>query len=277
MRPAARLGNLIDLHNHLLPDIDDGAADLVVSLEMARMAVADGITVVACTPHIMPGLYNNDGAGIAAAIQSLAAILAAEHIPLRLVAGADIHIVRDLVAGLKSGRLPTLAGSRYFLLEPPHHIAVPGFEDYIFSTLAAGYVPVITHPERLAWLESNYASFERVARSGAWMQITAGSVLGLFGKSAQDRSFRLLEDGLAHIVASDAHDSRRRQPVLRPAFEALAARYGEKEATALVLTRPQCILDDAPPDTAPAPAPVIERREKGRAGSAIHRFFARAS
>jgi protein-tyrosine phosphatase len=265
---------LIDLHNHLLPGIDDGATDLEVSLGMARMAVADGVSVIACTPHILPGLYHNDGAGIARAIEILAAELEAEGIPLGLVVGADIHLVRDLVAGLRSGRLPTLHGSRYFLLEPPHHVVPPGFEDCVFSALAAGYVPIITHPERLSWIDSHYDTFQRLAHAGVWMQLTAGSVLGLFGRSPQRRSFRLLEDGLAHIIASDAHDLKRRQPVLRPAFEALAARYGEKEATALVLTRPRCILDDSPPHT--APPPDVERREPPRSGNILQRFFARA-
>jgi protein-tyrosine phosphatase len=153
-------------------------------------------------------------------------------------------------------------------------VAPPGFEDCVFSALAAGYVPIITHPERLSWMDSHYNSFQRLAQSGVWMQLTAGSVLGLFGRTPQQRSFRLLEDGLAHIIATDAHDVGRRQPVLRPAFETLSARYGEKEATALVLTRPRCILDDSPPET--APAPDIERRDAGRSGSVLHRFFARA-
>ena len=278
MRATGRGGprgfELIDLHNHLLPGIDDGAGDLDVSLGMARMAVADGISVVACTPHILPGLYQNDGGGIASAVQLLAAALERDGIPLRLVVGADIHIVRDLVAGLRSGRLPTINGSRYFLLEPPHHVAPPGFEDCVFSACAAGYVPIITHPERLSWFDSHYASFERLAHSGVWMQLTAGSVLGLFGRSAERRSARLLEAGLAHIIASDAHEMTKRQPVLRPAFEALSARYGEKEATALVLTRPRCVIDDAPPQT--APAPDIEHRDVARSGSVIHRLFARA-
>jgi protein-tyrosine phosphatase len=256
-----------------LPGVDDGAGDPGVSLEMARMAVADGITVIACTPHILPGLYLNDGPAIASAVQALAKTLADAGIPLELVTGADIHLVRDLVAGLKSGRLPTLNGSRYFLLEPPHHVVPPGFEDLVFSTLTAGYVPVITHPERLSWMDSHYASFERLAHSGAWMQLTAGSLLGHFGNSPQRRAFRLLEDGLAHIVATDAHEAKKRRPILRPAFEALSASYGEKEATALVLTRPQCILDDAPPQA--APASEIERHETARPRSVIHRLFAR--
>ena len=97
---------MLDLHCHLLPGIDDGPADMAVSLAMARIAVADGITTTACTPHILPGVYNNDGAGIGAAIDHLREALAEAGIPLRLVAGADAHVAPNLIAGLSGGRSP---------------------------------------------------------------------------------------------------------------------------------------------------------------------------
>src|SRR4249919_2472119 len=103
---------MLDLHCHILPGIDDGAVDLEMALQMARIAAADGITTIACTPHIYPGVYDNNATGI------------------------------------RNGRIPTLAASRYLLLEPPHHVAPPRFEDLVFEVMTAGYVPVITHPER---------------------------------------------------------------------------------------------------------------------------------
>src|SRR6202000_2582220 len=113
------------LHCHMLPGIDDGAPDLATSLAMARMAVADGIRVTACTPHIMPGVYDNAGPGIRDAIARLQAELDAADIPLTLTQGADVHIATDLVKGLRDGRVASLAGSRYFLFEPPPPVARP--------------------------------------------------------------------------------------------------------------------------------------------------------
>lgn len=266
---------MIDLHCHLLPGLDDGAADMETSLAMARMAVADGIRVTACTPHILPGLYHNEGDAIRAAVDALSAVLAEEGIPLTLVSGADIHIARDLGAGLRSGKLPTLNGSRYFLLEPPHHVEPPGFEDCVFSVQAAGFVPIITHPERLSWFDSHYATFARLARSGVWMQLTAGSLAGQFGRRAEGRAWRLLDDGLAHIVASDAHETEKRRPVMSAVRAMLSERYGEAEATDLFVTRPQCVLDDASPDSAPEPYQV-EQPHARRPESFIQRLFSRA-
>ena len=140
---------MIDLHCHILPGVDDGAADLSVSVEMAKAFVADGVSVVACTPHILPGLYHNSGPQIRQATTQLQQLLNEEGIPLRLVTGADNHIVPSFVAELRSGHLLSLADTRYVLVEPPHHIAPPRLEDLFFNILVAGYVPILTHPERL--------------------------------------------------------------------------------------------------------------------------------
>ena len=158
---------MIDLHCHLLPGIDDGSKDLAMSLDMARMACADGITTVVCTPHILPTVYDNEGPKIKAAVTLLQETLSREGIPLRLLSGADVHIVPDLLTGLKDGRILTLAGSRYLLLEPPHHIMPPRFDECIFALQSAGYVAILTHPERLSWIEPQYALIRRMVHEGA--------------------------------------------------------------------------------------------------------------
>ncbi len=244
---------MIDLHCHLLPQIDDGAESLAESLEMARMATADGISVIACTPHILPGVYNNDGPKISAAVAELQRKLDEEGIPLVLTIGADAHIAPDLLDGLRSGRVPSLRGSRYLLLEPPQTIVPPRFDDHLFSLLSAGYVPIITHPERLAWPDSDYGVFERIVRSGGWMQLTGGSLLGRFGQRAQALAERMLEDGLVHIIATDAHNIARRPPLLSDACRAASALVGEEEAFRLVSTRPAGILKDMDPSALPPP------------------------
>lgn len=254
---------MLDLHSHMLPGIDDGARDLQTALEMARIAAADGIRTVACTPHIYPGLYENMADGIRSAMSAFQAELDLRGIPLRLVIGADVHLVPDLAAGIRDGRVPTLASSRYVLLEPPHHVAPPRIEDSVFELLVSGYVPVLTHPERLTWLGDHYALFHRLVRSGAWMQITAGSITGRFGREPKQWSERMLDDGIVHIVATDCHDARRRPPLLAEARSAVADRIGEEEAWHLVVTRPQGIVDDAAPETLPMPARYGRPRHTG--------------
>lgn len=249
---------MIDLHCHMLPGIDDGAQDLDTALAMARCAVADGITVTACTPHIYPGLYENDATGIAAAVDRFRGALADADIDLTLTYGADIQIVPELLAGLRRGTHPTLHGSRYFLFEPPHHTVPARFHETLFDVTAAGYVPVITHPERLTWLDdAHYPWFLQAARSGAWIQLTAGALTGHFGRRAQYWSERMLDDGAVHILATDAHDPDRRAPVLSEGRDAAAAWVGAAEAARLVIERPQAILDDRDPAQIPPP-PLLD-------------------
>src|SRR5579863_9223280 len=113
---------LIDLHCHLLPEIDDGAPDLATAIEMARLSVADGVRVIACTPHIFPGVYPNAGPDIRRRMAQLQAELDAAHVNCRLVSGSDAHVTPDFLDGLKSGRILSLADGRYVLVEPPHQI-----------------------------------------------------------------------------------------------------------------------------------------------------------
>ena len=252
---------MIDLHCHLLPGVDDGAAELSVALEMARAAVADGVEIVACTPHMLPGVYYNDGPSIREATQRLQAVLAHEGIPLRLVTGCDAHMAPKLVTQLRSGEVLSLADSRYVLVEPPHHIAPVRLEDFFFGLVASGYVPVLTHPERLTWIKSKYDMIERLYQGGVWMQLTAGSLLGMFGRRPLYWAERMLDEGMVHILASDAHDALRRVPNLGTAREVAAKRLGGAEAENLVLTRPRGILADEPPLSLPKTLKAIASSE----------------
>jgi protein-tyrosine phosphatase len=252
---------MIDLHCHMLPGIDDGAPDRGVAVAMARRAVADGIVVTACTPHIYPGLYENDRDGIARAIEAFRQVLAEEGIELTLVIGADTHLAPDLIASIRAGKVPTLNDTRYLLLEPPHHSAPPRFEESVFQLRAEGIVPVITHPERLSWIESHYPVFERLVHAGAWMQVTAGSLTGRFGRRPQYWGERMLDEGLVHILATDSHHIDKRPPLLAEGREAAARRVGEAESWNLVEGRPRAILDDAPANSVPAPPAGRAARE----------------
>jgi len=244
---------MIDLHCHILPGVDDGAVDLAVALEMARAFVADGVSVVACTPHILPGLYHNSADAIRNATSALQAVLESEGIPLRLVPGADNHIAPDGPARLRSGHMLALADSHYVLIEPPHNVVPQRIEAAFFDLQLAGYVPILTHPERLQWIEGHADLIRKLAVAGVWMQITAGSLAGAFGSRAQYWAERLLEEGCAHILATDAHDVHSRPPDLSRGAELAARRVGNVEAWHLVSTRPRGVLDNVPTADLPLP------------------------
>jgi protein-tyrosine phosphatase len=267
---------MIDLHCHILPGIDDGSQDDATSLEMARIAVADGIRTLACTPHIYPGVYENNANGIRARVAALQGKLDAAGIELRLTFGADAHLTPELFRRIKSGTAPTLHGGRYFLLEPPHHVAPPRFEESVFSFTGAGYVPLITHPERLSWIERQYPVFVSLARSGSWIQITAGSLNGRFGSIAQYWAERMLDDGIVHVIATDAHDLKHRAPLLAEGMHAAEKWVGAQEARRLVFERPQAVLGNLlPTQVVPPPALGVSahrRRSRGVWAKLLGRF-----
>jgi protein-tyrosine phosphatase len=255
---------LIDLHSHLLPGIDDGSKDLATSLAMARVASTDGISTIACTPHILPGVYNNNGPAIRNAVARLAESITEAGIPISLVTGADVHIAPDLDVRLRDGRVLTLNDSRYLLLEPPHHVLPPRLDDLIFGLQAAGYFPILTHPERLSWVEGHYDLIRRLVSSSVLMQITAGSVTGRFGRRPRYWAERMLDEGLCHLLATDAHNTEQRAPRMADARDVVAQRLGDDEAINLVLRRPQGILDDLSPAELPALPQAKVGPEKSR-------------
>lgn len=255
---------MIDLHSHLLPSVDDGAKDIEMSLHMARLAVEEGITIMACTPHFYPGVYDMNGPDVLARIEALQIEIDRQDIPLKLVSGGDLRLEPGLVSRLKSGDALTLHGSRYALIEPAHQLFTQGMERFFSDILSAGFQPILTHPERMAWIDQRFDSIDRLYQSGVWMQITSGAVTGHFGRRAQYWSERLIGEGMAHILASDAHDPRRRPPQMREAFETVADWVGEDEALNMAVHRPQLVLANGNPNSVPSRISSRNRNEAGK-------------
>ena len=263
---------MIDLHSHMLPGVDDGAPNHQIAFEMARMAVADGIKVMACTPHFMPGLYDNTPGDIRLRIAIFQEALNQENIPLKLVVGSDAHIRPDFLSCVRDGRILRLNDSRYVLFEPSLVVAPRHLDSLLYNIAAAGYVPILTHPERLQWIEHGFDIFQHLFQQGVWMQITAGSLTGRFGKRPRYWAHRMLAEGMVHILATDAHNTTTRPPLLAEAANIAAAELGREEAHNLVQARPNMILEDETMDVAsPATALAMSARS---APSFFKRLFA---
>jgi protein-tyrosine phosphatase len=265
---------MIDLHCHMLPGIDDGARDLDTALAaMARIALANGIQCTVCTPHVYPGRYDNDRETAQEAVARFQRALHEAGIGLELTTGADARLVPDLIAGLRAGRIPTLHGGRYFLLELPHHSAPPQFEKFVGDLLASGSVPLITHPERLNWIEVQYDCFLRLARAGAWIQVTAGSLTGRFRPRARYWAERMVDGGIVAVLATDAHGIERRPPLLGEGREAAVRWIGNEEAWRMVRERAESVLSGvASGHTLRPPGLVGQRKRNGLLVRALRRF-----
>lgn len=233
---------MIDLHSHILPNIDDGAKSLNISIEMAKIAVEDGIKILACTPHIRPPTYSNNTDIIRKKVDELTSAFQSEGINLKLIMGADIHIAHDLIEKLDNQSAPTLNKTKYFLFEPPHHILPPNLIKFSKQIVAAGYIPILTHPERLTWIEKHYNIITQLDEMGVPIQLTAASITGRFGDRAQYWSKRFLKEGRVDLIASDAHDPKHRPPKMASARDIIADMLGDEAAKRLTLENPFRIL-----------------------------------
>ncbi len=244
---------MVDLHAHLLPGVDDGAATPEEAAAMCRLAAADGITAIVATPHQRHELYPDTDRAVLE--ERLAALRAAAPAGPELALGGEIRVDSELLAevdALPGGNLLPLAGSRYLLLDLPGVQLGTDPRALVHELSVAGWRPVVAHPERVWWLVEAPRTLAALVERGALLQLTAMSVTGGFGPRARECCSFLLDEDLAHFVASDAHDRFERPPVLSDAFRSIAEGWGEERARRLTEDNPRAVLEDRPIEKDPA-------------------------
>lgn len=203
---------MIDTHLHILPGVDDGPASIEEALALARALVQEGISYAVATPHFNDEFPVCSAAEIQARVWDLQQILDQQCIPLRLFAGHEALIKPGLVEDIQTGRLATLNGSRYLLLELWNSAWLPETERVIFELRAFGVIPMLAHPERYRVFQKDPERLAALLHQGVLAQLTAGSLLGMQGNTARRTAETLLKKGLIHCIASDAHGLQRRPP-----------------------------------------------------------------
>jgi protein-tyrosine phosphatase len=246
---------VIDLHSHILPALDDGPDDLEGSLELARAAVEDGIEAIAATPHVRDD-YPTTAEEMENALETVRRAIADAAIPLDVLPGGELELSR-LALPIEELRRFGLGGSRsYLLVETPYFGWPLDLSDRLFRLRTAGFTPVLAHPERNGDVQADPEGRLRpLVESGALAQLTAASVDGRLGRRAKAASMQLLELGLAHLIASDAHMPAIRAVGMAAAADAVA---DEELARWLTLDVPGAIVAGEPPP--PRPQPRRKRR-----------------
>lgn len=234
--------HLIDIHCHLLPDLDDGAQSWLETTQMARMAVADGIRAVVATPHQLGVYAHNGGEQIRERTRELQAWLARHEIPLRVAPGAQIRCEPGLPEKIEAGEVLTLADQgRHVLLELPP-APFPLLHDVLPALRDARLTGIIAHPERHGVLQRNRDRVADLVDRGCLMQVTADSLVGLFGYRAQQMAEWMLNERLVHFLATDAHGAKSRRPLLRQAFTRVASLVDYDAAVALCCRNPAAVV-----------------------------------
>jgi len=236
---------MYDIHSHLLPGIDDGAANLEQSLALARHAVADGITHMVVTPHIQPDVYENNRVSIMAAFKCFQAGLIKDAIPLHIAMAAEMRLCPEILPMIEKDDIPlfeAIDGRKTMLLELPHSHVPMGTDQMISWLLKQDIDVLIAHPERNKELMRKQDKIALLHDLGCQFQITARSVIGGFGEPSEQVAEYILKQGWCDVLASDAHNLQHRPPELSRAEQVAAKIIGELDAAKLTHTTPQSMV-----------------------------------
>lgn len=231
---------IIDLHCHILPGLDDGAQSLEESLEMVHLAAQSGVREIVATPHCAGDRIRETTDGLMLLREALEDM----RIPVTVHPGMEILGLADTAQLLSAGKLLALNGSQYPLIEFPFHEAAEDNTQILSDVIRAGYRPLIAHPERYGCVQEDPECINQWYQMGCLFQINRGSLLGRFGRAAQDMAFSLIDRGFATVVASDAHSGRMRTPWLLDVYELLEHEFSPRAARHLMRDNPQRILNN---------------------------------
>ncbi len=249
---------MIDIHTHILPGLDDGARSLEESLQMAEMAIADGITHVVATPH-SNGEYQLDPERVGTLCRELQGKLGGR---LKLATGCDFHLSYENLQDIKTNTSKyTINQKNYLLVEFADFSIPPTVEDTLHQLHLLGLSLIITHPERNRLIREKPERLRRWLHQGCYVQITAQSLLGRWGDGTRKQVEEWLDMDIVHFFASDAHNTSSRPLQLRAAYDVVAERRGETVAKALFEDNPLAAFEGRPLPYEP-PQPDVTARPK---------------
>lgn len=255
---------MIDIHTHILPDIDDGPPDMETSIGMGRIASEDGITAIISTSH-GEDLARLGRAGAQERLDEVREAWRAAGVDIRLELGVEIFLAPRTAGQLQAGRIWPLARSRYVLVELPYQPWPSFTEAALFDLQGAGYVPILAHPERYHAIQHNPNMMYSLAEKGILGQVTAMALLGQHGPGPKATAEALVKHRLVQFISSDSHGViiRKRPPILSEAVSIAAEWTGADEARRMVFDNPQHILDDTvlvpQPERVPVRKPWVNR------------------
>lgn len=236
---------MLDLHNHLLPGVDDGPATMEESVEMAIMSYEDGTRTIVATPHNRDVNERSSISYVKYLIEQLNQKIHAQSIPLTIILGMENHLEIDTAEQVDNGCALPIEGTKYILIELPFEFYPFYTDDVLFKLQLNGFRPIVVHPERNLAIQEEPELLANLIEKGALSQVTAGSIDGTLGRRHQMAARSLLRQNMVHIIASDGHTSRGiRKPILSSAVLAASKIVGDDMAQKMVETIPSSILQN---------------------------------
>ncbi|MED5475455.1 MAG: CpsB/CapC family capsule biosynthesis tyrosine phosphatase [Candidatus Neomarinimicrobiota bacterium] len=208
---------MIDFHNHIIPNLDDGSKSIEMSLNMIREAEAQGITDIVNTVHYQhPKMEKKDTSYefIKNEINKFQKIVYDNNIKIKIHSASEVFFKFNLTEILDNP-ITTFGDGKYMLIEFQRLSFPDGYEDEIFKVQLKGIVPIIAHPERYRGIQKDISLAQKWVDRGYLIQIDCSSILGGFGKETQESAIKLLDNGLCHLIGSDAHNDKNRNFLLK--------------------------------------------------------------
>lgn len=219
---------MIDIHSHILPGADDGASAMEDAVNMARLALDEGITKIITTPHYQNGRYFNKKQDILKRVKELNNVLQSENISLEVLPGQETRIYGSLLDDFEKGDILTLNHTNYLFVELPSGHVPRYTGQLLFEMQLKGLTPIIVHPERNAEIIKNPEKLFNLVKKGALAQLTAGSLTGHFGKKVQKFPLQLIETNSIHFIASDVHNTSTRSFYMSESISNIHKEFGSE-------------------------------------------------
>ncbi len=256
---------MIDIHSHIMPDIDDGARTLEEAVAMAEVAAADGIRQMVSTPHMFNGISNNpEPSEILDRVKKLQDAVGSL---LKILPGNEVHISHEIAEQAKANRVTRINNRNYMLVEFPQLTVPIGADELFYKLQLQSIYPILVHPERNVQIQNRPSIVQAFVERGVLIQVTAMSLTGDFGGSARQTAEKLLRHNCVHFLATDCHRAERRPPILSRGRDAAAQIIGAERARRLVYENPLAVVNGEPVEME-SPIPFTKEKK-----GLLSRFF----
>lgn len=234
---------MVDIHCHILPDVDDGAEGEKEAVQLLKSEYVNGVSDVILTPHYRPGIFETSEAVIERQFRKMERYVATRMKgKLNIYLGCEYHRDSHMIFDLREGKRPTLANSKYVLVEFSSIHGYSVIRKQIYDLVNAGYKPIIAHIERYGCIVNEPTAIKELIALGAELQITSGAVLGSDGWATKWFCRKLLKKQLVHYIASDAHNMNTRPVDLGKCAEFVEKKYGKSYAEKIFIDNPKKII-----------------------------------
>lgn len=235
---------MVDIHSHLIPNVDDGAKSPEETIELIKEAKEVGVTDIILTPHYIINSYEQNAETLILLKDKLQQIINSENININLHIGMEVYITDNLVEILKQNKILTLAGSKYLLMELPLSTNVRYLDMIIFKLIENNIIPIIAHPERYKFIQEDPSKVRELIDSGCLIQSNIGSILGIYGGKAKKTIKYLLKNDLIDFVATDTHRKNTIYPLLEKGIKKIEKITGKEKVKELTNLNAQKILNN---------------------------------